>query len=90
MYSIEDNNSANNTPNHANVASGPINTSLIKRYKDSLTTIIIVPLHEILDNIYQLLSHGPTCQSSLSFARMPSTWHHEGIMMAAPGEKGAQ
>lgn len=29
--------------------------------------IIIVPLSEILDNIYQLLTHGPVCQSSHFF-----------------------
>jgi hypothetical protein len=32
-----------------------------------VTTIIVVPLSEILDNIYQLLSHAPTCQSSVLF-----------------------
>ena len=37
-----------------------------------LTTIIIVPLHEILDNIYQLLSHNPTCQSSRAFTPVPN------------------
>jgi hypothetical protein len=36
-------------------------------YPKLLTTIIVVPLSEILDNIYQLLAHSPTCQSSLSF-----------------------
>jgi hypothetical protein len=30
--------------------------------------IIVIPLQEILDNIYRILSRPPTCQSSLSFA----------------------
>jgi hypothetical protein len=32
-------------------------------------TIIIVLRQYILDNIYSLLSHGPTCQSSLTHMR---------------------
>ena len=36
-----------------------------------LNTIIVVPLSEILDNIYQLLAHAPTCQSSRSRAFTP-------------------
>jgi len=39
----------------------------INCYTNLLTPIIVVPLSEILDNIYQLLAHSPTCQSSLSF-----------------------
>jgi len=34
--------------------------------------IIIVPLSEILDNIYQLLTHGPVCQSYHSFTSLQS------------------
>jgi hypothetical protein len=40
------------------------------------TAIIVVPLSEILDNIYQLLAHSPTCQSSLSFTPVQSVLHH--------------
>ena len=36
-------------------------------YSNLLTSIIVVPLSDILDNIYQLLSHAPTCQSSVLF-----------------------
>lgn len=28
-----------------------------------LRNIIIIPLHEIIDNIYKLLSHAPSCQT---------------------------
>lgn len=43
------------------------NTRFVNYRTNLFTTIIIVPLHEILDNIYQLLSHAPTCQSSHFF-----------------------
>ena len=45
---------------------GTTNTRFINYRTNSFTTIIIVPLSEILDNIYQLLSHAPVCQSSRS------------------------
>ena len=41
-------------------------------YSNLFTTIIVVPLSEILDNIYQLLAHSPTCQTSLSFTSLHS------------------
>lgn len=36
----------------------------------TLTAIITIPLYEIIDNIYKLLGHGPTCQSSLSCVQL--------------------
>jgi len=47
----------------------------IKRCTKLLTNIIIVPLHEILDNIYQLLSHGPTCQTTRAFTPVQNILH---------------
>ena len=44
----------------------------INGYTNLLATIIVVPLSEILDKIYQLLAHSPTCQSSLSFTSVHS------------------
>ena len=41
------------------------NTHFIIGSPNLFTTIIIVPLGEILDNIYQLLAHSPVCQSSI-------------------------
>ena len=79
MHSIEDNSSGNTTIN-ATVALRLFITSLIKRYTNSFTAIIVVPLHEILDNIYQLLSHGPTCQSSMSFIRVPGALHPSSLV----------
>ena len=49
---------------------GTTNTRFINYRTNSFTTIIIVPLSEILDNIYQLLTHGPVCQSSRSFTSL--------------------
>ena len=43
------------------------NARFINYSSNLVTTIIVVPLSEILDNIYQLLSHAPTCQSSVFF-----------------------
>jgi hypothetical protein len=60
--SIED-----NTPIKAKAPIRRDNTRSINWYSNFLITIIVVPLHEILDNIYQLLSHNPTCQSSRAF-----------------------
>jgi hypothetical protein len=40
-----------------------------------LNTIIVVPLSEILDNIYQLLAHAPTCQSSRAFTPVQNILH---------------
>ena len=48
------------------------NNTRFPNSEDLITNIIIVPLHEILDNIYQLLSHAPTCQSSLRFTPLQS------------------
>ena len=45
-------------------------------YTNLLLSIIVVPLHEILDNIYQLLSHAPTCQSSVAFTPLQRVLHH--------------
>ena len=66
---MEDINGALNTPVKTRVdLTGKGNNTRFKNYYTKLlVNIIIVPLHEILDNIYQLLSHSPTCQSSLSF-----------------------
>lgn len=36
----------------------------------TLTAIITIPLYEIIDNIYKLLGHGPTCRSSLSCVQL--------------------
>jgi len=30
-----------------------------------LLSIVVVPLKDIIDNIYQLLAHSPTCQVAL-------------------------
>jgi len=62
------------------------NTRLINCHTNLFTTIIIVPLHEILDNIYQLLVHAPTCQSSLSFTPVQSVLHHEKVAGTAGGD----
>jgi len=64
----------------------PNNTHFINCYTNLLTTIIVVPLHEILDNIYQLLVHAPTCQSSLSFTPVQSVLHHEKVAGTAGGD----
>lgn len=30
-----------------------------------LLSIVVVPLKDIIDNIFQLLSHAPTCQTRM-------------------------
>ncbi len=50
-------------------------------------TIIIVLRQYILDNIYSLLSHGPTCQSSLAHIRsaQQKSESHKAIEGLQPG-----
>ena len=49
-----------------------ISARFINGYTNLFATIIVVPLSEILDKIYHLLAHSPTCQSSLSFTSVHS------------------
>jgi hypothetical protein len=73
--SIEDNICAGKTPIKVKAPLRRNNTRSINWNSNLLTTIIIVPLHEILDNIYQLLSHSPTCQSSRAFTPVQNILH---------------
>ncbi len=60
----------------ANVLLRVKSARFINCYANLFIAIIVVPLSEILDNIYQLLAHSPTCQSSLSFTPVQSVLHH--------------
>jgi hypothetical protein len=73
--SIEDNICAGNTSIKVKAPLSRDKTRFINWYSNLLTTIIVVPLHEILDNIYQLLSHSPTCQSSRAFTPVQNILH---------------
>ncbi len=74
--SVEDNICLGRTLIKANLLLRVNSARFINCYTNLFTTIIVVPLSEILDNIYQLLAHSPTCQSSLSFTRVQSVLHH--------------
>lgn len=75
--SIKDNICAGNKLIKAKMLLRPNYARVFKRCTKALTTIIVVPLHEILDNIYQLLSHAPTCQSSRAFTPVQNFLHPE-------------
>lgn len=43
----------------------------------SLASIIVVSMRDILDNIYKILCRPPICQSSLSFVAPPEAYRSD-------------
>lgn len=42
----------------------------MKTYIDRLLSINIIPMNDIIINIFQLLRHSPVCQHALRFSRL--------------------
>lgn len=39
----------------------------MKDYKNTLLSIVVIPMYDIIINIFRLLQHSPTCQRGLRF-----------------------